>query len=162
MSDTNATIANGWKAPAVITPIFRMSDECARLALTFGAELRRLRNETGLSQSKFADRVGVDHAYVSRLEAGRRRPARDMVFRVALEFGLSIDRRNELLAAAFGVDLRPAELRDPDCAALIVLLADTTIPEEIRAQMRETLRSMVALWTSFTKTPVPILSRRSN
>jgi transcriptional regulator with XRE-family HTH domain len=39
-----------------------------------GSNIRRYRGEAGLSQEQLAERMGVDRAYVSGLELGRRNP----------------------------------------------------------------------------------------
>jgi transcriptional regulator with XRE-family HTH domain len=39
-----------------------------------GENVRRLRSSAGLSQAKLAELVGVDRAYISGLELGRRNP----------------------------------------------------------------------------------------
>ncbi|MDE3725337.1 helix-turn-helix domain-containing protein [Nocardiopsis sp. N85] len=49
-------------------------DEAAHLAATFGATLRRLRTDRGLSVRGLASRAMVAHTTVLRLEAGLRRP----------------------------------------------------------------------------------------
>jgi len=36
--------------------------------------VRRMRNETGMSQDEFADAVGIDRTYVSGIERGVRNP----------------------------------------------------------------------------------------
>lgn len=52
----------------------RRTDRGARVALVLhrhlGAELRVLRRQAGLSQRRIAREIGVDHAVVSRIEAG--------------------------------------------------------------------------------------------
>jgi len=50
----------------------------------FGAVLRRLRFEKGLSQEVLAERVGMaSHAHLCRLESGRKQPSVEMLFRLA-------------------------------------------------------------------------------
>ena len=48
----------------------------------FGATLRRLREQRGLSQAGLAKLAGYDHSYVGRLEAGTRQPTREAVERL--------------------------------------------------------------------------------
>jgi transcriptional regulator with XRE-family HTH domain len=48
-----------------------MSDDVRRMV---GRNVQRLRIAAGLSQAKLAERMGVDRAYVSGLELGRRNP----------------------------------------------------------------------------------------
>jgi transcriptional regulator with XRE-family HTH domain len=50
----------------------------------FGAVLRRLRFEKGLSQEELAERIGMaSHAHLSRLESGRAQPSVEMLFRLS-------------------------------------------------------------------------------
>jgi transcriptional regulator with XRE-family HTH domain len=57
----------------------------------FGAELRRAREQAGLSQVEVARRIGIDASYVAHVEAGRRNPTlRAMdAFARALDLDLS-------------------------------------------------------------------------
>jgi transcriptional regulator with XRE-family HTH domain len=48
-----------------------MSEDVRRLV---GGNVKRLRVAAGLSQAQLAERMGVDRAYVSGLEAGQRNP----------------------------------------------------------------------------------------
>ena len=41
----------------------------------FGKELRKARNEVGISQEKLALQVGLDRTYISMLERGLRQPS---------------------------------------------------------------------------------------
>lgn len=55
---------------------------------SFAWYLKKLREESGLSQSKLALHAGKDHSYISRLENGTRAPARSSVFEIARALGL--------------------------------------------------------------------------
>jgi ribosome-binding protein aMBF1 (putative translation factor) len=50
---------------------------------TFGARLRDLREQVGISQLALGARVGASHAMVWRMEAGQRHPSREMIVRLA-------------------------------------------------------------------------------
>jgi transcriptional regulator with XRE-family HTH domain len=65
-----------------------------------GAVLRRYRQAAGISQSCLADGADVDHAHVSRIEAGARLSSRETLLRFATVLGLSADERDDLLQAA--------------------------------------------------------------
>lgn len=52
-------------------PGFAQGYEQARRHQAFGARLRLLREERGLSQSALAERAGVDQGDISRFEAGK-------------------------------------------------------------------------------------------
>ena len=56
---------------------------------SFGAVMRRLRIERGLSQEELALRLDMSsHAHISRLESGKKQPTLDMVFRLADALGV--------------------------------------------------------------------------
>jgi len=48
----------------------------------FGAELKRLREKSGLSQEQLAAQAGVHRTYVSLLERGKKSPTLDVLFRI--------------------------------------------------------------------------------
>lgn len=57
-----------------------------RLAQVFGHNVRRLRQERGLSIEALADEVGLAYTYVGQIERGRRNPTLDVVER----FGVAL------------------------------------------------------------------------
>jgi transcriptional regulator with XRE-family HTH domain len=62
-----------------------MSDDVRRLV---GRNVRRLRMAAGLSQAAVAERMGVDRAYVSGLELGRRNPTILTLWHLARALGV--------------------------------------------------------------------------
>ncbi len=50
---------------------------------TFGDVLAEVRITRQLSQSRLAQAAGFDHSYISRLEAGKRKPSRAAVLALA-------------------------------------------------------------------------------
>jgi transcriptional regulator with XRE-family HTH domain len=67
----------------------------------FGARLRSLRAEHGMTQAQLADRLQVSAAYLSALEHGRRgAPSTGLVHQICAELGLIWDASEELLAMA--------------------------------------------------------------
>ena len=51
---------------------------------SFGAAMRRLRIERGLSQEELAEKMDMtSNAHISRLENGKKLPSLEMVFRIA-------------------------------------------------------------------------------
>ncbi len=67
----------------------------------FGAKLRVLRTELGVTQADLADRLQVSAAYLSALEHGRRgSPSTGLVHQICAELGLIWDASEELLALA--------------------------------------------------------------
>jgi len=61
------------------------------LRTAFGARLRRLRAERGLSQEQLAERADTHWTYISGIERGVRNPGLNMLGRLAtaLDFSLS-------------------------------------------------------------------------
>ncbi len=58
----------------------------------FGAKLRQLRTQQGLSQTALAQQLALaSHAHISNLEAGRKTPSLDLVVAVADVFGVTTD-----------------------------------------------------------------------
>lgn len=53
-----------------------------------GARLRAIRTQQGLSQVVLADRAGLDHRTVSRIETGRHPTDIDVLYRLALALGV--------------------------------------------------------------------------
>lgn len=67
----------------------------------FGARLRVLRAEQGMTQADLASRLQVSAAYLSALEHGRRgAPSTGLVHQICAELGLIWDASDELLALA--------------------------------------------------------------
>lgn len=62
-----------------------------------GERLRRARTARGLTQREVATRAGVGAPHLSKVEAGKEQPGRDLLLRVATVLGLDAD---ELLLAA--------------------------------------------------------------
>lgn len=55
-----------------------------------GLTVRRLRQEAGLSQEALADAAGLDRAYISGLERGRRNPTLASLTRIATALGVPL------------------------------------------------------------------------
>lgn len=93
-------------------------------AAEFGAEIRRLREERGLSQSDLAERVGKSQAAVSFWEKGRRVP--DLVDLLALARALDID-FGALVPRAPSDRSMPAVLRAQADRVLVDDLSDAVV-----------------------------------
>ena len=103
-------------------------------AETIGQRLRRLRHERGFSQRELAS-PGVSYAYISRIEAGARRPSVKALRMLARKLGVSADYletgselrdtdERELKIADAELELRLAEHPDEAEAKLAVLRDD--------------------------------------
>jgi HTH-type transcriptional regulator, competence development regulator len=72
---------------------------------TFGERIRKLRKGSGLTQREFADQLGIDFTYVSKIENGRNEipPSEQLIIRMAALLGVNGD---ELLGLAGQFDHR--------------------------------------------------------
>lgn len=71
-----------------------------RASVTFGSELRRWRQQRGLTQMALALAAEVSTRHLSWLEAGKSEPSRAMVLRLAEHLDVPLRERNALLVAA--------------------------------------------------------------
>src|SRR5919204_2079410 len=95
---------------------------------TIGERLRRLRLERGLSQRQLAS-PGVSYAYISRIEAGARRPSVKALRQLAPKLGVSV----EYLET--GSDLRESDARE-------MLLADAELELRLAEDPSEAEKSL--------------------
>lgn len=56
----------------------------------FGAQIKKLRLQSGLSQEAFADKCGLDRTYVSGIERGVRNPTLEVISVLAKGFDVDI------------------------------------------------------------------------
>ena len=56
----------------------------------FGKRLRDLRTKTGLSQEKFALKIGIDRTYYSSVEGGKRNVSLQNIKKIADGLGVSL------------------------------------------------------------------------
>ena len=59
-----------------------------RLLQVFSKNLRKYRNESGLSQEAFANKAGLHRTYISALERGKRSVALDNIEKIAYALGI--------------------------------------------------------------------------
>ena len=115
----------------------------------FGALLQAWRERAGLSQNALARRMGVNPAYVNRLEHGGRGAGnRELVEAVAEALALAPAERDALLAAAGHwpaalIELGPA---DPSLRLVADLLTDPGLSPRERALFRLHLRLAALPW----------------
>jgi transcriptional regulator with XRE-family HTH domain len=55
----------------------------------FGQNVRRIRNEAGLSQEELADRADLHRTYISSIERGQRNVSLENIFAIAAALGVS-------------------------------------------------------------------------
>jgi len=104
----------------------------AKETAAFAKRLRETRQARGLSQRAFAD-VGVSYAYISRLEAGARRPSVRVVRRLAAKLGVSAEwletgREPNRWESFTGEELR-------ELAAALKAGSDSPTAESLRAEI---------------------------
>lgn len=60
------------------------------ITVEFGQRLKELRKEMGISQEKFALKIGMDRTYYASVEAGKRNIALENIKKIADGFGISL------------------------------------------------------------------------
>ena len=60
------------------------------ITIDFGKRIRELRLKTGLSQEKFALKIGMDRTYYSSVESGKRNIALINIQKIADGFGITL------------------------------------------------------------------------
>ena len=63
----------------------------------FGERLKELRQNTGLSQEKFAQKINMDRTYYASVEAGRRNISLENIKKIADGFEVSLSQLFENL-----------------------------------------------------------------
>ncbi len=114
----------------------------ATAAASFGARLKSFRLSSGYSQTMLANKSGLDHSHVSRLESGTRTPTRDAIEQLADGLGLDMIDRDELLASAGYLPNRITSLlsRETEVEELLNLLQNHNLPTAYRDSMRQMVK----------------------
>ena len=60
------------------------------IQVTFGKRIKELRKQTGLSQEKFALKIGMDRTYYASIESGKRNVSLKNIEKIASGFDISI------------------------------------------------------------------------
>jgi PTS system nitrogen regulatory IIA component len=126
--------------------------EAEAIARAFGATVRTLRVQAGLSLNELARRAGIDPAYVHRMESrGTHRPPlprRGVVTAIAAALGSSARQTDQLLAVAGHAPSALLELGgwDQTLASVAELLADPDLSGPARAEFREMVRLLARRW----------------
>ena len=126
-------------------------------AVRFGQMLARLRQTQRLSQNQLAQRAGLNHSYISRLESGDRGdPSRTVVEQFVGALGLDPDGRDadELRMAAGFLPVDPAHLLtgETSLAKIAALLEDARLPDVSRATLRRMLALLVEEYSRIADT----------
>ncbi|HLH21887.1 MAG TPA: helix-turn-helix transcriptional regulator [Chloroflexota bacterium] len=115
----------------------------------FATLFQRWRERAGLSQNALARRMGVNPAYVNRLEHGGRGAGnRELVEAAATALSLSPAERDALLGAAGHWPDSLAELgpADPSLQLVASVLTDPGLSEQERALFRLQVRLAALAW----------------
>lgn len=126
--------------------------EISGAAFRFGQMLTRLRTAQRLSQNQLAQRAGLNHSYISRLESGGRGdPSRTVVEQFVGALGLDPSGRDadELRMAAGFLPVDPAHLLTGETALakLAALLEDSRLSDVSRTTLRRILGLLVEEYT---------------
>lgn len=137
-----------------------IDDQTSGAAIRFGQTLTRLRTAQRLSQNQLAQRAGLNHSYISRLESGGRGdPSRVVVEQFVGALGLDAHGRDadELRMAAGFLPVDPAHLLtgETSLAKLATLLEDTRLPDPSRATLRRLLALLVEEYTRIANAASP-------
>ncbi|HZR99743.1 MAG TPA: helix-turn-helix domain-containing protein [Chloroflexota bacterium] len=115
----------------------------------FATLFQRWRERAGLSQNALARRMGVNPAYVNRLEHGGRGAGnRELIEAAADALGLSPDERDALLGAAGHWPRSLAALgpADPSLQLVASVLTDPELTEQDRSLFRLQVRLAALAW----------------
>ena len=124
---------------------------------SFAELLRTYRVGARLSQNALARSVGVNPAYVNRLESGERRPSqRHYVVQIAKALDLDEAATNSLLEAAGHPPLgfERFDPRDRTVQLVAGILADQSIPEDEREEFRQIITLIGHRWRGNGAQPV--------
>ena len=115
----------------------------------FAALFQRWRERSGLSQNALARRMGVNPAYVNRLEHGGRGASnRELVEAAADALALSADERDALLGAAghWPTSLSALGAADPSLQIVASVLNDAGLTDRDKAIFRLQVRLAALAW----------------
>jgi len=56
-----------------------------------GDKIRKLRLKLKLNQDDFVEHLGVNRAYLSMIESGKKRPGRELLIKMSKKFNVSLD-----------------------------------------------------------------------
>jgi transcriptional regulator with XRE-family HTH domain len=110
-------------------------------ATTFPGVLQAMRMARGWSKADLAKRARFDPSTITRLEQGSRDPERDTVLQLADAMALPVSDRDRLLAAS---GYRSDTWDDPDLVQIATLLADPSLPPQVRHEIRTMLRMAIS------------------
>jgi transcriptional regulator with XRE-family HTH domain len=125
------------------------------MAETFGEALAAIRasrpgtTRDSLAQAELARRAGLDHSYISRLEADLRAPSHEVVLLLGRVLAAPPAELDRLLIAAGDLPRDPTSLLSGEPALVEAwrVLHDSGLPERDQAEFRELLGLLVRQFT---------------
>ena len=112
--------------------------------MTFGKEIKTLREKKGLKQYELAERWGIKPAYVCDIENGRRKPhSNTFIENVCQALDLNIGERLKLYSLSYGL---PKPLSNPK-QELLEQVATMELRDQLEAkeQMIKNLKEAISL-----------------
>ncbi len=100
----------------------------------FHHQLRFLMAEKHVSTSLLQTLTHMDQSYCYMLQNGRRKPSREMVFRIALALKLSIEETNQLLNA---LEMRALYARDQRDAIIVFALIHSLTLDDVNDKISQ-------------------------
>lgn len=58
---------------------------------TIGDKIRKIRKDSGLKQVEFVAELDIDRSYLSKIEANKIQPGRELLIKMSKEFNVSLD-----------------------------------------------------------------------
>lgn len=108
-----------------------------------GEEIRAIRKEFGLSQKEFGERLGVTHAHISKIEAGKERASETLLRLIDYEFG----RKKP-------VGVPAAELTKPAIAEHLQVLRDIVHTQDLTDGCLFNVAFLLDSLVNILKTPI--------
>ena len=96
--------------------IMEWSEGIAMNDYAFGNYLYELRRRAGLTQKEMAQQLGVTNKAVSKWETGRSKPTTNALRKMAVLFGISVERLLEIREGARQMDITKIVITGGPCA----------------------------------------------
>ena len=99
--------------------------------MNFGSRVRQLRKSTGLSQRDFADKIGIDFTYLSKIENGKVEPPSEEKIRMIARVLENDEEELLALAGKFSAEeMRKVVEQEPNVGRLLRKIQSRTLTSE--------------------------------
>lgn len=105
----------------------------------FPTQLTYYRERVGMSQSRLATLMNIDHSYVSRMESGRRSPSKETADRLATILCRPEERDSFLVAAGFAPKTYVHPNQYPEISSIINFLEHPLTSDDHKRAIRQLL-----------------------